>query len=67
MPRHTVNEQKLTYQVSTSARGDPNIDAAVRESGSGLGADCVIARVGQRGSIGDIGELVSPVLGSAGA
>ena len=31
------------------------MDAAVRGAGAGLGSDCAIARVGERGSVGDVG------------
>lgn len=55
----------VSLKTSNSARGDPNIDAAVRQAGAGLGASCEIARAGQRGSIGDIGEFRGTYCGTA--
>lgn len=45
-----------TTQTSTSLFDDTNVQLARLQAGNGFGAMCEIPHVGQRGSVGDVGE-----------
>ena len=46
-------------QTSTSSAGDNNVLLARLQAGTGVGANCEIAHVGTRGSIGDVGQCAA--------